>query len=159
MMSALALLLWSCTASGPTEATARADLERLRPALADIRKQVEVGLDTVSTYQPMDCTDVVEGMREMCQAQAAAQEQASEDQHLAFRKDVVDRITARDDVIALRCFDGERLLGGPREVPGTVSGTLTQDDLVVGWGRFPDRAGLRVGSTAGARRCELYLGT
>ena len=95
----------------------------------------------------------------MCFARSAAQEQASEDQRMAFRQNVA-AITARDDVIALRCFDGDTLMGGPTSPPsGAAAETVLVEELQLGWGIFGEREGIHLSWTVDTRRCQLYMGT
>ena len=92
-MHLIVLTLLACGGDpGPTEATARASLERLTPAFEDSRNHVNAGLSGVSDYEDIDCSGMIEGMREMCQAQDAAQQAESEDQIKRFRDNVADRV-------------------------------------------------------------------
>jgi hypothetical protein len=158
-MLSVILTLLACGPAVPDAASARSDFERLRPAIDDIRAQVETGLSAVSSYTPMDCTEVVEGMREMCLAQSAAQEQAADDQQLQFRKEVIDRLTARDDVIAVRCLQGDTVLGGAAHaLDGASKDRLSVDDYLLQWGTFDTVPGLLVRWDIQSRNCQLYLG-
>jgi len=158
-MQLVILALLACGGdSGPNEASARASLEALRPAFDDIRKQVDAGLGAVSQYEEMDCTAMMEGMREMCQAQAAAQAEEADKQVLAFRDNVMAPISRRDDVISIGCFQGETYLGGEPEPPaGAAPETVDVDGLTLGWGTFGERAGIRISWTTDDRHCDIYL--
>ncbi len=144
--------------SGPTEASARATLDQLRPAVDDIRAQAEAGLDGVSTYETIDCSAIDGPMREMCEAQNAAQKEQGEKQILNFREKVMGPLNRREDVIALGCFRGDEYLGGEPEPPaGSAPETVDIDGLTLGWGLYGEREGIRVSWTSADRRCDLYI--